>query len=1000
MFPNWLACLPGLFRAHSRRVRRAGGRQRLAVEALEDRTIPSVAGTLDPSFGMDGLVTTDFLLKRPSNDVGQSVAVQPDGKVVVLGSSVQSGTGQDFAVVRYLTDGTLDPSFGDGGKVTVAFSDLGDSGSSVVLQGDKILLAGASQQGGSTGRDFAVARINGDGSLDSTFGIGGTVTIDFGSSQDSASGMVLQGEKIVVVGTSNQAATGNGFAIARLNTDGSLDATFGTGGLNTVHFENSKGDTASAVAIQGDKIVMVGTSVQPYFRESASVFAVARLNNDGSLDTSFGSGGRATIQPGFSSASDGRSVVILGDKILLGGETIHQIALVQLLNDGEADPSFGSGGRMVFNYGPGLYDNEGWRIAMQGDKILAVGSTWIGDGQGMDFGVARFHANGSLDTSFGSGGKRTISFNAGSEYAWGVAVGQDGKIVVAGQARPDSSDFAVARLTANGSLDSSFSTDGREVTDIGLAADERVDGPQSVAVQPDGKIVVLGSTFVGPATNQDFAVARYNPDGTLDSTFGQDGRTTVDFGPSADIGWSVALAPNGKIVLAGYAQRSDGTSDFAVAVLNGDGSPDENFGPRGRRLVDLQSLDLGRSVAVANDKIIVVGSSAATSWDMAIARLNFDGTLDPSFNGTGTKLIDFGDTYDLGWGVAIQADGKIAVSGRIQQTGTSGDFLVVRLNPDGSFDPAFNGTGKATVHFGSNEEGFGIALQAEKLVVVGQTFQSGTGQDFAVARLNADGTLDSTFGTGGMTTIDFGSPSDTGLSLAVQGDKILAVGSSQQAGGSGWDFAVARLNADGTLDTTFNGTGKATVDFGSSSDFGRSVAIQGDNIVLAGQTSQAGTGSDFALARLFGRTKHLVQVDFRPGSGDTQVNLASQGIIAVAIPTTADFDAATVDAASVRFAGAAPVRYALEDVDGDGDLDMVLHFRTQDTNLREVYEQLLIDDINSDGVLDSTRQEALVSLNGSTNDGDLIEGSDTVDLFLSGKSLRELLEELASSGAI
>jgi uncharacterized delta-60 repeat protein len=869
MFRNWFASIPGLRPAVSRHDRRSvrptgATRSLLEVEALEDRSVPAAAGSLDPTFGTGGRVTTDFQLRRPSSDEGRSVAVQPDGKVVVLGSTGQSGTGRDFAVLRYLPTGTLDPSFGSGGKVIVPFGPGADTGSGVVLQGGKILVVGSSYQGGATGYDFAVARLNSDGSLDTSFGSGGKRFIDFGSLNDRGQGMTLQGDKIVVVGTTTQAATGDDFAIARLNSDGSLDGAFGTGGLKTIDFLSSKQqDTALAVAIQGDKIVVAGSSNVPYFRESASVFSAARLNGDGSFDTSFGNGsGRIAMSPEFMPGFC-KSVVILSDKILLGGAgdpTYHSIALTRLVSNGEVDTTFGSGGRTVYNYGPGLYEGEVGPIAMQGDKIVAVCSTAQGGTRGIDFGVARFNANGSLDTSFGSAGRRTISFDTGSEYAWSVAVQPDGKIVAAGYSDNAEGDFAVARLTSNGSLDPTFSSDGKDVTDIGRSADELVDGSQSVAVQPDGKIVVLGSAYTGPVTGQDFAVARYLSDGALDPTFGVNGRVTLDFGSQFDAGWGVAVAPNGKIVLVGYSAVSTG-QDFAIAVLNPDGSPDAGFGPGGRRLVNVLEYDRGRGVAVWNNKIILTGSSIDTSadpytsWDLAVLRLNFDGTPDTSFNGTGRTVLDFGGTYDAGWGVVVQPDGKIAVAGS-----TGSDFLVVRLNPNGSLDPTFNGTGKTTIDFGSGDTGYSIALDGTKLVVAGQTWQAGTGQDFAVTRINGDGTLDTTFGIGGRATVDFGSTDDFGLSVAVQGDKIVVAGRSQQGAATGWDFAVARLNGDGDLDTAFNGTGKATVDFGSPTDLGGGVAIQGKNIILAGQTLQPGTGGDFALARLVGNSVPIARI--------------------------------------------------------------------------------------------------------------------------------------------
>jgi hypothetical protein len=143
-----------------------------------------------------------------------------------------------------------------------------------------------------------------------------------------------------------------------------------------------------------------------------------------------------------------------------------------------------------------------------------------------------------------------------------------------------------------------------------------------------------------------------------------------------------------------------------------------------------------------------------------------------------------------------------------------------------------------------------------------------------------------------------------------------------------------------------------------------------------------------------------VEIDIKPNNDDNVLNLASNGMIAVAILSTEDFDAGQVDASTVVFAGASAVHSAMEDVDGDGDLDMVLHFRVQETNLADLYAQLLAEDINQDGALDSNGQSAAVSLTGETVGDECFEGFDDVDLFLSGKNLRDLLEDLAEAGAI
>ncbi|MBA2434942.1 MAG: hypothetical protein H0V54_07660, partial [Chthoniobacterales bacterium] len=233
-------------------------------------------GDLDPTFGTNGKVTTDF---GTIIDEARAVAVQPDGKIVTAGATV-GGNFFDFALARYNTDGSLDITFGTGGKVTTAFNTNNDEAFAVALQADgKIVAAGFAVIGGTD--DFALARYNTNGSLDTTFGTGGKVTTAFGSSIDRAHAVAVQPDgKIVAAG---RAVIGGGsfdFALARYNTDGSLDTTFGTGGKVTTACGSSN-DEAFAVALQPDgKIVAAGRVFS-----NKEDFALARYNTDGSLDT-------------------------------------------------------------------------------------------------------------------------------------------------------------------------------------------------------------------------------------------------------------------------------------------------------------------------------------------------------------------------------------------------------------------------------------------------------------------------------------------------------------------------------------------------------------------------------------------------------------------------------------------------------------------------------------------------------------------------------------------
>jgi uncharacterized delta-60 repeat protein len=398
--------------------------------ALITAALPAAAaaapGDLDPTFGSGGKVTTDV----GGSDGAQAVAIQGDGKVVAagLGNFAGPGTG-DFALARYNPDGSLDTSFGSGGKVTTDFGGF-DAASAVAIQPDgKIIAAGRSGSG-----DFALARYNPDGSLDSSFGSGGKVTTDFGGF-DSAFGVALQADgKIVAAG---QGASSGDFALARYNPDGSLDPTFGSGGKVTTDF--APFEAATAVTIQADgKIVTTGST-------SSGDFALLRYKPDGSLDTSFGSGGIVSTTFGFASAFGGALALQPDGKIIAAGRAGTDFLLARFNPaDGSLDSSFGSGGIATTSFGGAVFDAAFGVVLQPNGKIVAAGGTFNSfSPPAADFALARYMPDGSLDSSFGSGGTLTTDFG-GFDIGFGVALQADGKIVAAGQGG-SGSDFALAR---------------------------------------------------------------------------------------------------------------------------------------------------------------------------------------------------------------------------------------------------------------------------------------------------------------------------------------------------------------------------------------------------------------------------------------------------------------------------------------------------------------------------------------------------------------------------
>ncbi|MDQ3220105.1 MAG: CHRD domain-containing protein [Acidobacteriota bacterium] len=390
-------------------------------------------------------------------------------------------------------------------------------------------------------------------------------------------------------------------------------------------------------------------------------------------------------------------------------------------------------------------------------------------------------SNGTPDTTFDSDGI-VISQMAGAvNIAQAVAVQPDGRIVVAGiNSNGSNNDFVIMRYYPNGTLDDTFdganNGNGIVITPIG-SGDEEAYG---LVIQPDGKIIVAGRTSNG--SNTDFAVVRYNTNGTLDATFDGDGIAITPIGSGSETARSVAVQPDGKIVVAGYSVVGS-NNDFAVVRYESNGSLDSTFD----------------------------GNSGA---------------------GNGVVTTAVGTGQEFGYGVAIQMDGKIVVSG-YYFNGPTTDTAILRYDQNGILDTSFDFDGIVTSAFSpETDEAFALALQPDGRIVIAGCIRNGSPNDFLLARYNHNGSLDLSFGTNGSTVVAIGPGADIALGVAIQSDgKIVAAGFSNN--GSNNDFAVVRTNPDGTLDTSFDGDGRLTTALGPGSDSANSVAIQADGKIIA-----------------------------------------------------------------------------------------------------------------------------------------------------------------------
>jgi uncharacterized delta-60 repeat protein len=456
---------------------------------LEDRTLLS-PGDLDPTFGQGGLVTTSFPDVSLVNSSAQSVAVQPDGRLVVAGHTGRDYRSYRIGLARYNSDGILDSSFGTGGLV-VTYLPVGPNSATidnVLLQTDgRILVVGydiidpGSKYPAIRG---VLARYNSDGSPDLSFGGTGVVVTTRSPGQSLGSSVAaLQSDGRILVAVQDS----SNLAVARYNSDGGVDSSFGTAGLATTSFADFPRAYTTNLALQPDGDIVVAGDA---YTSSTALVALTRFHPDGSVDTSFGVGGRVA--------------------------TAFPDTPVQAVNS----------------------------VAVQADGRILVAGSASSSSEDL-FALARYDSNGSVDSSFGTGGLATTSFGIRYEGAHSLALQPNGRIVAVGYlygndgTRPP---FALARYDADGSLDDSFGDGGQVTTDVGIAGGASAAG---VAIQPDGRIVVVGSAV--PDNFVRFALARYEGDPVGATRFRIDAPAEVTAGQQFDVTVS-AVDDNGDVV--------------------------------------------------------------------------------------------------------------------------------------------------------------------------------------------------------------------------------------------------------------------------------------------------------------------------------------------------------------------------------------------------------------------------------------------------------------------
>jgi uncharacterized delta-60 repeat protein len=807
----------------------------MSVLAAPAQAIVGQPGTLDTTFGTGGKVIAAI---AGNSEYGTAVAIQSDGKIVVAGSCFENGT-SDFCVLRYTAAGALDLSFSTDGKVITPVSAGDDVARGVVVQSDgKIVVAGHC---GITlaPREFCLVRYDSSGAIDTSYGTAGKVFTSVGGAAALAFGTALQSDgKVLVVGSCNTSV-----CAARYNTDGTLDTGFDGDGklISTI---SSFIEPAAAIGVQSDgKIILAGGCYDAV--RAATDFCAVRYQTNGSVDATFGVSGKVVTQmvPLATSRYDlVHSVAFQSDgKIILGGKCYDGVytdfCAARYLPNGAIDTTLDGDGRVFVTIAIDSFEVP-IALALQSDnKIVMAGDCW--NGSLFNFCTIRLTANGSFDTTFSGDGKAENT--VGSSRMRALLVQPDQKILHVGGR---SSEVYVLRYNTDGTRDPDFGISGDRSTFIGGG----FESASALAVQPDGKALTVGYCYDGIHAN--LCAARFASNGSLDATFNTNGKLLFDITSGSSALTAVALQSDGKSVLAGYCHTGS-NYDFCAARLNIDGSFDTTFSVDGILSEAIgTSDDLASGVVIQPDgKIVIAGRcfNGANLDDFCAVRYQSNGALDASFGAGGKALVSVGSAQDSAVPILLQPDGKLVIVGNCR-VGTDPSLCAVRLTSTGALDSSFDGDGRVILSLTSGQDfALDAALQPDgKIIIVGSCSLT-----ICVVRLNADGSLDSQFNSTGWITHTVGSVSSARSVALLPDGKILIVGSC--LGSSGYRFCIVQLNSDGSPDTAFNGTGSViTAAIGQYGDAANAVALRPDGKIVVAGHCELNVHQNFCLARYDG----------------------------------------------------------------------------------------------------------------------------------------------------
>jgi uncharacterized delta-60 repeat protein len=819
-----------------------------AIESLEPRRLFSAA--LDTSFGQGGIsIQTPLCVPAGAVIGGGDIATNSDGSAIVAvglsATDTQNHPGE-LLINRLDSSGKLDTTFGIGAGFLLFGSSpgatFGFSGGGIFpLAGGGFLLDLTTSDNSATDPVLtsitSIIRFDAHGVIDPTYGTDGVFVLPSAkgrdASIDSAGRVLIPGQFILPNTTTEQDA------VVRVTAAGLLDTTFGNAGFATIiepDIANNDGIRSLAVAPDNSVYVIGRETFQNLNGSDTANFYVAHLTSTGSADPNFAHGQFTELAGNYADTDPPPAVVQSDGQVVVLASVADTQGLVRLNTDGTVDNSFHFSPLTSFDI-----TDQSARLALEPDDKLLIGGSSVKNDQD-NFAVAQLNSDGAADTAFGNGfAEPGVYGTTQAQHATFIAVYPDGRLLALGGARAAQHQAYITRFLGTfvptpivqgpslkvGGLDTTFG--GTNGAGAGLAKVTLINFTATTAgivTQNDGKLVVAATITPSGGGNSDFEVFRLNPDGSTDTTFGDNGFARANF-PTSATATAVQLLPDGRILVVGSAADGSG-SEIAIARFNSDGSLDTTLQGTGRAQAELRgapAADIARAVLVNSDGTFYLAGSSNS--DFALAKFNSDGSLAAAFHDGAVFLGLGGD--DIANALVLQKDGKIVLGGSTTAPTGSTKFAAARFTSAGILDTSFGAVGKSHPGFvtlsiaGSDDEAFAAALQPDGSILLGGFTASGSlgagnlVTRYALVRLMPTGKLDLKFAKAGKALASFPNESLASItnvsvqSISKTDFRILVSGKVATALGQPRSIALARYTSTGALDTTFATSGKTVL---------------------------------------------------------------------------------------------------------------------------------------------------------------------------------------------